>query len=260
MALRLASQEHGEGPPLVILHGLFGSARNWTAIARRLGEGHRVHTLDLRNHGASPWSDRMGYSDMAADVAAYIDERGLGPTDLMGHSMGGKAAMAVALLHPAAVSRLVVVDVAPVAYPPVHMPLIAAMRSIDLTHLTRRGAVEEALRAGIPDITVRQFLLQNLVQEDGGLRWRVNLRALAADMPDIAGFPELPTAAPYRGPALFLAGDRSDYLRRRHHAAIRRLFPAAEFDTLAEAGHWVHADQPEAFIRRVRIFLARPHP
>ena len=131
MALRLASQEHGEGPPLVILHGLFGSARNWTAIARRLGEGHRVHTLDLRNHGASPWSDRMGYSDMAADVAAYIDERGLGPTDLMGHSMGGKAAMAVALLHPAAVSRLVVVDVAPVAYPLVHMPLIAAMRAID---------------------------------------------------------------------------------------------------------------------------------
>lgn len=255
MAVELAATEQGKGPPLVMLHGLFGSARNWASIAKRLAERRRVFALDMRNHGASPWADDMDYGAMAEDVCAFLDAAGLDRTALLGHSMGGKAAMLAALRHPGRIERLVVVDVAPAAYRPVLGAYVEAMQAVDLAGCTRRAEVDAQLRPAVPDPAVRQFLLQNLVAEDGRLRWRLNLDAIGRAMPAISGFPEPPDRS-YDGPALFVAGGRSDYVRPEHEATIRRLFPRATVARVEDAGHWVHAEQPDAFLRTVEPFLA----
>ncbi len=259
MSLDLTHTEHGtDGPPVMILHGLLGSARNWTAIAKRLGASRRVFALDLRNHGGSPWADDMTYSAMAEDVRGFMAGRGLSGAAVIGHSMGGKAAMTLALEHGELVERLVVVDIAPVAYAHgTFMPYVHAMRAVDPSAATRRGEVEERLRDAVPDPNVRAFLLQNLVSDGdgGGLRWRVNLAAIEADMSDIMGFPAPEAGRTYDGPTLFLAGERSDYIRPEHHDAIRRLFPNAEIEAVPGAGHWVHAERPDAFLEQVTAFL-----
>jgi esterase len=256
MALDLAATELGSGPPLLILHGLFGSGRNWAAIAKALAETHRVLLVDLRNHGASPWADAMSYPEMAADVLAFIRGKQLGSVALMGHSMGGKAAMLAALAEPARIARLVVVDVAPVPREPALLPYVQAMGAIDLTRVTRRTEVDPQLAAAVPSPAERAFLLQNLVIEDGKASWRINLPVLERDMPDIAGFPEDLPAASYPAPALFVAGAKSDYIRPQDEPAIRRLFPEAEIVRIPGAGHWVHAEAPEAFVAAVKPFLA----
>jgi pimeloyl-ACP methyl ester carboxylesterase len=244
------------GVPVVILHGLFGSGRNWASIAQRLASAHRVVALDARNHGASPWADTMSYAEMAEDVLAALRARGITSAALLGHSMGGKAAMICALLHPESVERLVVVDVAPAAHDSPFGAYIAAMRSVDLAGVSRRGEVDRQLAAAVPDPAERAFLLQNLVFEDGAARWRINLDALARTLTDIASFPSLPVGASYAGPALFIAGERSDYLRPKDEPAIHRLFPKAEIRRIAGAGHWVHAEAPDAFLDLVTPFLA----
>ena len=256
MSLSLAASESGAGPPVAILHGLFGSARNWASIAQRLSARHRVVAFDLRNHGASPWADTMGYAEMATDVLNALADRGVRRAALIGHSMGGKAAMTAALTAPDAVERLVVVDIAPVAYPLHHLDLVRAMRGLDLGAITRRGEADTALAAAIPDAAERGFLLQNLVLGDGPPRWRLNLAAIERELPALVGFPALPPGAVYAGPALFVAGARSGYLLPEHDPAIRRLFPAAEIIRIADAGHWLHAEQPAAFLAAVQPFLA----
>lgn len=249
----LASLEHGTGRPLVILHGLFGSARNWATIARRLGARRRAIALDLRNHGASPWTHDMDYPAMAADVRDVIAP--FGRSAVLGHSMGGKTAMTLALLYPGLVERLVVVDIAPVAYAGrSHGDTIRAMQAADLA-VERRAQVEEQLRDGVPDPSLRAFLLQNLVSDDGGLRWRLNLDVLLDHMDEIMGWPEETEGRRYDGPTLVLAGETSDYVRPEHHARIRALFPAAEIRTVPGAGHWPHAEQPERFLAMVEEFL-----
>jgi pimeloyl-ACP methyl ester carboxylesterase len=253
--VQLAATEQGAGSPVLVLHGLFGSARNWATIARRLAERHRVFALDLRNHGASPWTETMSYPEMAADVRAFIEGRGLGPVAIVGHSMGGKVAMVLALESPALVERLVVVDIAPAYYPPVLLSYIEAMRAIDLERTTRRADVDAALAAAVPEEGIRQFLLQNLVHEGGGLRWRLNLATLAVSMPAISEFPEPPEGTVYDGPTLFIAGERSDYVQPAHRAAIRRLFPRASLLKLRDAGHWIHAERPDAFVATLLPFL-----
>jgi pimeloyl-ACP methyl ester carboxylesterase len=256
VAVRLACTEIGSGPAVVILHGLFGSARNWQSIARRLSTTHRVLAVDLRNHGASPWDRSMTYPDMAADVAAFVEERSLGAPAVVGHSMGGKVAMVLALGRPALVDRLVVVDIAPVEYRHDRFAaLVQALARFDPGRLARRGEADTALAAAIPDAPTRQFLLQNLVERDGRLAWRMNLAAIESSLPAIAGFPE--TAAVFRGPTLFVHGERSDYVRPQHRETIRRLFPAAELAEIAGAGHWVHAERPDAFAAAVAAFLGR---
>ncbi len=273
MTVRLAAACYGDGPPLAILHGLFGSGRNWASIAQRLAAHHRVIALDLRNHGASPWAGRMQYAEMAGDVVATL--RALGHTRfaLLGHSMGGKAAMAAALVDGAAVERLVVVDIAPVAYPRHHLAHVRAMRRLDLAGIGRRGDADARLAPDVPDAAERGLLLQNLVFEDphpdpsplvgegrvglrGKARWRLNLEAIERDMPALAGFPSLPDDAVYGGSALFVAGGRSDYLRPEHKPEIRKRFPYSRIECIAEAGHWVHAEQPRAFLELVEPFLA----
>lgn len=255
MSLELAHTEYGEaGPPVVILHGLLGSARNWASIAKRLAETHRVFALDLRNHGGSPWSEVMTFEAMADDVRAFIARRGLAPAAVVGHSMGGKVGMHLALTHPEQIERLVPVDIAPIRYEHSFEAYVDAMRGVDLDAAERRTDVERELATTIPDVGVRNFLLQNLARTEEGFAWRPNLDALAAQMDEILGFPQAESR--YEGPTLFIVGERSHYVRAEHRGEILRLFPQARITTIAQAGHWVHAEQPQAFLAHLETFLA----
>ena len=245
--------ERGDGPPLVLLHGLFGHAGNFGAVQRTLAERFRVLALDMRNHGQSPHADDMRYPIMAADVLETLQARKAVPCALLGHSMGGKAAMALALASPESVSRLIVADVAPVAYGHGMRRFVDAMRAVPLSvHLTRAIA-DAALAGAVPDTAMRGFLLQNL-RFGAQPAWRVGLDEIAAAMPDIESWPDL--TGRYDGPALFIGGARSDYIRAEHRPAIRALFPTARFVTLKDAGHWLHADNPAGFVAVVEAFLA----
>lgn len=257
MAVALAHQVVGDGPPLVILHGLFGSGRNWASLARRLGESWQVHSLDLRNHGASPWDEIMTYPALADDLQAYLDSQGLARATVIGHSMGGKAAMAHALTRGAAVAALVVVDIAPVTYGHSFTDYIGAMQALDLSALSRRAEADAALKSAIPEPGVRSFILQNLESRDGALAWRPNLAALANQMDALIGFPDDLRDESYSGPSLFLHGGNSDYVGAHNHGEILARFPAAEITSVPNAGHWVHAEQPEAFLAQVTPFLRR---
>src|SRR5689334_15402070 len=247
MPVQLAATEYGAGPPVAILHGLFGSGRNWRAIAQQLAAHHHVLAFDLRNHGASPWADGMAYGEMAEDVRASLHTRGIARAAVLGHSMGGKVAMVMALLHSAEVDRLVVVDVAPTANPPALLAYVRAMRAADLRRVKRRSEVEAELAGAVPDPAERAFLVQNLLIGDGETRWRLNLEAIERGFPEIAGFPEFPPERVYSGPTLFVAGARSNYIGPEHETIIRRLFPKAQIIRIDGAGHWVHAEQPQAF-------------
>jgi len=254
--LDLAYDQFGAaGPPVLILPGLLGSARNWTSIARQLADTHRVFALDLRNHGRSPWAETMSFDEMADDVAAFIERHHLSPATVVGHSLGGKVAMRLALPRPDLVERLVVVDVAPVAYEHSFAPYIDALRQVDLSEVSRRADAERELAAAIPDPGVRSFLLQNLIKTADGFAWRVNLDGLRANMADLMGFPADPKAQ-YAGPTLFLSGGRSDYVEPGHRPLIERLFPQAEHAVIEDAGHWVHAERPTEFLAQLRQFLA----
>jgi esterase len=256
MSIELAHIAHGEaGPPVVILHGLLGSARNWSTVARQLGASHRVFALDLRNHGGSGWADSMTYDEMAEDVRAFMIRHGLPAAAVIGHSMGGKVAMRLALAHGEAVARLIVVDVAPVAYQRSFAAYIDVLRRLDLGRLTRRSDAVAWLSDHVADQGVQGFLLQNLVSVEGGFAWRVNLPALADNMPELMGYPESPSPEQYRGPTLFLTGGRSNYVREEHRPAILRLFPNAQITTIPDAGHWVHAEAPGKFLQVVGDFL-----
>lgn len=246
------------GVAVVVLHGLFGSGRNWSAVARRLaGTGHPVHALDLRNHGAAGWDPVMDYPAMAADVVETIRDLGLDRPLLVGHSMGGKAAMTVALTTPDAIRGLVVVDIAPVPYPIHHDHLIAAMLAADLTGKTRRADVAPLLADAAPEPDIRQFLLQNLVTRDGALAWRINLPVLRDSQDRLADFTADRPGAAYDGPMLAIAGGASDYVRPGHRPVFQRLFPAGRIETVPGASHWVHAEKPDAVTGLVRDVLDR---
>jgi esterase len=256
MAVELAASEYGEGPPVAILHGLFGSGRNWRSIAQQLALRHHILAFDLRNHGGSPWADGMSYREMVEDLRAAFDRRRIVRPALLGHSMGGKVAMLAALLYPAEVDRLVVVDIAPAPNPPTLLSYVRALRAADLAGVMRRSEADTKLAAAVPNAAERAFLLQNLVVGDGTAHWRLNLEAIEREFPDIVGFPELPANTAYGGPTLFVAGARSNYIRQDHEPIIRRLFPRARITRIDGAGHWVHAEQPKSFIETVSPFLA----
>ena len=251
----LNTVRHGkptDAPPLLIAHGLFGSARNWGAIARTLAARGEVVAVDMRNHGESLHHPDHSYAAMAADLAEVIDRLG-GAADVLGHSMGGKAAMVLALTHPDKVRRLVVADIAPVAYDHSQQHFIDAMRGLDLTGVTSRGEADRRLAETVPEAGVRAFLLQSLDLKADPPRWRLNLDALEANMAGTLGWttPE----GSFDAPALFLAGADSDYVRPEHRPAIRAAFPQAVIARIPGAGHWLHADRPEATCATVRSFL-----
>jgi pimeloyl-ACP methyl ester carboxylesterase len=253
----LALTRHGapsDRPPLVIAHGLFGSGRNWGVLAKRLSDTREVVAVDMRNHGDSPWTDRHDYPGMARDLAEVIAAEGR-DCDLLGHSMGGKAAMVLALTAPAGLRRLIVADIAPVAYDHSQQPALDAMRSLDPGALGSRAeataALAERLGGGAEARGLAAFLAQSLDVKAGG--WRLNLDALARDMETILGFPDV--EGRFEGPTLFLAGAESDYVRRADREAIKARFPAARFAKIPGAGHWLHADKPREFEAAVRAFL-----
>ena len=239
-------------PPLLIAHGLFGSARNWGVIARRLSDRREVLAVDMRNHGDSPRFPTQSYADMAADLAGVIAAHG-GRADVLGHSMGGKAAMMLALTEGAMVNRLVVADIAPVAYSHDQTRHVTAMRALDLSGLTSRAEADARLAAAVTDPALRAFFLQSLDLRATPPGWRINLDVLEAEMPKIIGWPQV--AGHFDGPTLFLSGALSHYVLPDYREAIRTLFPGARFAKLPGAGHWLHAEKPRAFEETVRVFL-----
>lgn len=237
-------------PPLLIAHGLYGSARNWGVIAKRLSDERLVVAVDLRNHGHSAWTDSHTYPEMADDLAEVIAAQG-GQMDVIGHSMGGKTAMMLALRHPQAVRRLIVADIAPVAYSHSQIQFIEAMRSVDFSKVSRRPDVEDQLaRAGV-EPALQSFFTQSL--DLPNKTWRLNLDTLAHHMPDIMGFPQ--TEAQWDGPCLFLSGAASDYVKREDRPRTLARFPNARFAKIPEAGHWLHAEKPRAFEANARAYL-----
>ncbi|MEM1378292.1 MAG: alpha/beta fold hydrolase [Pseudomonadota bacterium] len=241
----------GTATPLVIAHGLYGSARNWGTVARALSDRGSVLVVDHRNHGQSPWHDTHRYEDLADDLAQVIKTHADGSVDLLGHSMGGKAAMTLALTKPELVNRLIVVDIAPVAYRHTQIEYIRAMRNVDLSMRPKRAEVELGLRDEVGDATLASFFSQSYNPKDGA--WQLNLDVLERDMPQILGFPDL--AAQFPAPTAFLSGGASDYVGPEHRATIKKLFPAALFLKIPGAGHWLHAEKPQEFVATTRHWL-----
>jgi esterase len=242
------------GPPLLVLHGLFGSGSNWRGIARGLQDCRSVYLLDARNHGASPHTPTMNYAAMAADVEAFMDRNAMPSADIIGHSMGGKTAMHLALHSPLRVSRLLIVDIAPAPSPSDHGALIETLLALPLTRFTRRTEVDQALAQCVTDAGLRAFLLQNLSNTASGFRWRINLAAVRDCMPALLGF-DASRAVPFAGPTTFIRGEHSEYVTDRDIDRIRKLFPTAGIHTVPAAGHWVHAEQAGAFVQAARAFL-----
>lgn len=249
-----------DGDRIVFLHGLFGRGKNFTRIAKDLQPGFRSLLVDLPNHGRSGWTDRVDYRQMADSVAAALREdfAAGGPVAVVGHSLGGKVAMVLALRHPELVSRLVVVDIAPTRSgggEGEFAHLLDSLAAVDLTAVQRRSDADEALKEPIPWDTTRSFLLQNLRSGPDGLAWEPNLELLRSSLDAIGGFPNTGEAV-YEGPVLWVAGGRSDYVRDEHAPRMRQLFPRAHRVTIREAGHWVHSQEPEKFVEVLRGFLA----
>lgn len=252
--MRLHFKAYGGGEPLVLLHGLFGSSDNWLGVLPKLAEKFHVFAVDLRNHGQSPHSAAMSYALMADDLVEFLAERHLPGITVIGHSLGGKVAMQFALSHPDKVQKLVVADMAPRVYEPVHEPILAALLDLDLKSFHTRQEIEEALEPVVPSLVVRRFLLKNLGRDaGGGLYWKMNVPGLAENYSRLGE--ALTAAAPFEKPALFVRGGRSDYIQAEDEPLIRELFPKAEIQTIAQAAHWVHGDAPDEFVSRVLKFL-----
>lgn len=252
--MQLNFKESGQGRAVVLLHGLFGSSDNWYSVAQRLGETFHVYLIDQRNHGQSPHSPEMDYPLMASDVDKFLTARGLASAMVIGHSMGGKTAMQLALHFPHRVEKLVVADMAPRAYASRHDEIFAALLGLDLSKFQTRGQIEDALAPDIPNQVLRRFLLKNLGRApDSGFFWKINLQDIAENYwrlrEPVAG------NAPFTKPVLFIRGGKSDYVRPEDEPLIHEWFPAAQIQTIPDASHWIHADKPEEFLRLVLGFL-----
>lgn len=251
--MHLYSQQQGTGKPLVILHGLFGSSDNWRTIAKQLATSRQVHTVDLRNHGRSPHSDIMNYPLMADDAALLIEQSINQSCDVIGHSIGGKVAMALAEQRPDLINKLIVVDIAPKAYKDRHSDIFQALQTLDIANMTRRSEADSALSESISDKAIRQFLLMNLASLDGQLKWRVNLPVLAQQYKELRKAVCETTRCQHK--TLFLCGERSDYIEQIDNELIVDRFPNAKIATIEGVGHWIHAEAPELFLQQVEAFL-----
>lgn len=252
--MRLHFQVQGEGLPLIILHGFLGSLENWQSMSKRLAALYKVYSIDLRNHGRSPHSRTMNYPVMAQDVREFIDEHGMEPPTLLGHSMGGKVAMQLAAQHPNEIEKLIVVDIAPRAYPPAHRPMLMAMDAADLPGCKSFGAVGDVLASAISDPAVRQFVMKNLKRDESGeFHWRIGLAAIIENYDNLTA-----AIAPenrFEKPACFIRGGLSDFVQEGDLAPIREIFPTAEFHSIPRAGHWVHVANAGDFYTVVSDFL-----
>ena len=245
----------GQGEPLVILHGLFGSSKNWHSLAKQFAEKFSVYSVDLRNHGSSFHDAQMNYQVMAEDVEALISHLGLQRYSIIGHSMGGKTAMLYALRCRHKISKLVVADIAPVNYQHSHTDLIDPILAIDLNRVSSRAQVDKMLATDISDPMLRGFLLQNLGREGDSWYWKVNWRAIQQQMDALVDFP-LNAGDNTDIPALFIRGENSDYVDDHGITAIHQTFGNARIETMSNAGHWLHAEQPRKFTELVLHFLS----
>ncbi|BCG63357.1 MAG: esterase [Methyloprofundus sp.] len=253
-AISLNFEEYGEPslPALIILHGFFASSRNWRQVAKQLATQHHVYVLDMRNHGASPHAEIMDYPAMAADIASFLQAEQLAKANILGHSMGGKVAMWLALSAPECIDKLIVADISPVSYRHSFDNLIQALKDLPLEQLSTRKQADDLLSNAIPEASFRQFLLQNLVLKEGAYCWRIDLDVFASTADNIIAFPETEGLAVYSGNALFLAGETSSYVQED---SVYKLFPQADIKVIAGAGHWLQAEQPELFCVAVDEFL-----
>ncbi|WP_281558940.1 alpha/beta fold hydrolase [Thalassomonas sp. RHCl1] len=246
-------QQNGTGPDVLLIHGLFGSMENLNMVAKGLSPQYRVTSMDVRNHGGSFHEQEMEYSVMAQDVIALLDHLGISETAILGHSMGGKIAMEVALASPERVSKLMVADIAPVAYPAHHQHIIQGLQSIDLTTISKRKEADEQLARYVDNLGVRQFLLRNLAISDGKLHFKCNLDYIAACYPQIMkGYLG---QGQYQGKTLFIKGGNSDYIRAEHREIIQKLYPNSQAKIIQGAGHWLHAEKTSIFNKIVGDFL-----
>ncbi len=242
---------------VLILHGLFGSKRNWQSIAKHLAKQYTVYTLDLRNHGESEHADTMSYESMAADVFQFISDNNLQQLAIVGHSMGGKVAMTMALQKPELIRQMVIIDIAPVAYEHSFAELISALNTLPLDQISNRQQANEFLKTSIQPQSLRQFMLQNLYKQEDQqtFAWRINLQAIQASLNDLMAFPSSQHYSPYQNKVLFLKGEKSDYITHQYERQIYKLFPNALFITVAGAGHWLHAENPDFVVSEISKFI-----
>ena len=240
-----------KSPPVMIVHGLYGSGRNWGVIAKRLSDQFFVITVDLRNHGDSPWLDTHNYHVMADDLVEVINSLNIKP-NIIGHSMGGKAAMVLALKRPNLVRNLIIADIAPVKYEHDQSQFIEAMQKVDLSKVEKRSDATLALSKFVEDKSLQNFFTQSL--DIKAKRWKLNLKVLRSEMSEILSFPKIESE--FSGHTLFLKGEKSDYIKSEHRKLIKSLFTKARFATFKEAGHWLHAEKPREFESAARLFFS----
>ncbi len=253
--MELNFKSFGQGDPIVILHGLFGMLDNWQTIAKKLAMDYSVFVVDQRNHGRSPHSEDFNYSIMAEDLRVFLERQWIYKSHIIGHSMGGKTAMQFALDNPEMVDRLVVVDIGPDQNTGNHTAIYDALLQVPIDQIQSRKEAEELLAARISDFGTRQFLLKNLSRKkEGGYHWKMNLPVLHTKYEEI--LKSVSGDQPFEEPTLFIKGGRSNYLQETDLPQIQKLFPTAELQTVADAGHWVHAEQPQELLSLVQRFLA----
>ncbi|MBL7872912.1 MAG: alpha/beta fold hydrolase [Cyclobacteriaceae bacterium] len=253
--MKLFYRQSGQGEPLIILHGLFGSSDNWYTLAKTFAEQFTVYLIDQRNHGQSPHSQEFDYKLLAEDLLEFINEHNLKKVNIIGHSMGGKAAMNFAVKYPERVKKLIVVDIVPKAYPVHHDNILEGLLSIDLSHLSSRTEADDLLSKYLPELDVRQFLLKNLYRtSDGGFGWRPNLKAIDDHIKEIGE--GMQYDGQYEGPTLFIVGARSTYFKMGDENLLQQVFPAYKLVTL-DSGHWVQAEKPKEFAETVIPFLVK---
>jgi len=251
--MNLFFRKTGEGSPIIILHGLFGSSDNWLSIARVLGESHTVYSLDQRNHGQSEHSDYFSYEIMAEDLREFIVEHNIQNPVIIGHSMGGKVAMQFAVDHADMLKKLIVVDIAPKSYPVHHDTILEGLNSINMQTLASRNEADEQLSKYVPEIGTRQFLLKNIARTSEGFAWKINLPVIETGIEQIGV--GLEPNANYNGDTLFIRGRNSNYIKDEDQATLKHYFPNSELVTIENAGHWVHAEQPETFLTAIKAFI-----
>ncbi len=263
--MQLNFKKIGTGEPLVIVHGLYGASDNWVTASKMLAEHFTVYIIDQRNHGRSPHTKTHTYDDMVADLLQFLDDHQIDKANLLGHSMGGKTVMLFANKYPSRVKKLIVVDIAPVNYadannpsPRVaeHQKIMATMASIPVAHFSSRTAIDKVLEENISSLAVRQFILKNLNRKNNGFEWKLNVNTIKEYLIEIMnGIPASVFDCVYYTPTLFIKGENSDYIRNCDEQVIRKLFSKAEFSTIPNSGHWVHAQQPKLLVKTVNYFL-----
>jgi esterase len=254
--MKLNYKEFGKGDQsLIIIHGLFGSLDNWLTLAKGFGQDKRIFLIDQRNHGKSPHSDNFSYQDMANDLKEFIDEHNLGKVSILGHSMGGKTAMLFASLYSEMIEKLIIVDIGPKYYPPHHKTIITTLTNLDLANLKSRGEADKKMAESISEFGIRQFLLKNLTRnENKEFEWKINLPIIVKNIDNVGE--GLDTDFKYNGATQFIRGDRSDYILDEDVDHIQKQFPNSQLVTIQGAGHWVHAEQPEALFNTITNFLS----